>query len=549
MTKDRELENQYKKLDGELVDFHNKVVANGNYETKPLIPIKIDRTVYEQELADLGNKVKTLTYEDPVLDILHSHFKDFIQSQEAIIRKRFERPSEHITMFNNIFRKTVRADSRPEDYRCDLLIKVNSQADEIWKGILTWIDDVNYLYLNELIASCKLYIETMSVEVTRIPQYFPSISRKQRQMLTDSINALCNRMLCWIDFTEKLIKSKGFSKAKETSEDDTIPFEESYYRALLNDEYGVNLDELLSWYEEEVSKTRDRVFKAASKLKMPDSIPTTMKEVDAILLKYAGPCSTPEEMYKRANNYIKRTRAVAHEFLRLPDDEVCLVRETPEQYKFSWPWGGSGGVFLGSKPLTGEMFLNRRNYAFITDGWIKMNTVHEAYPGHHCQDVRRTIDPIPKTLKVGAKSIPLTEGSAHRSEIAFEFIFGEDQFYPLFTAYRRHHTAVRIKSDLMLRYFGRPIGEAVNLYRDELDFEYRVARGQVKQQEEMQGYFTCYYYGVKKLEDWEREYHFDKKSYTELLFSPGRLSLNNFGKFLKLNEEDKKRFLNDFGEE
>lgn len=175
-----------------------------------------------------------------------------------------------------------------------------------------------------------------------------------------------------------------------------------------------------------------------------------------------------------------------------------------------------------------------------------MNTVHEAYPGHHVQFVRTTLDPIPETMKIGAKSTPLFEGTAHRSEKAFEFIFGEDQFYPLFVAYRRHHTSVRIKSDLWLRYFGRPIGDAVQLYVDELDFDRKTARGQVKQQEEMEGYFTTYYYGMKKLSDWEELYGYDKKTYTELLFSPGRISLPNFEKFLKLSETDKKRLLNNY---
>lgn len=53
-----------------------------------------------------------------------------------------------------------------------------------------------------------------------------------------------------------------------------------------------------------------------------------MKEVNDISLKYAGPCDTSEEMYARANVYIKRTRPVCHEFMRLPYDVICVVNET-----------------------------------------------------------------------------------------------------------------------------------------------------------------------------------------------------------------------------
>ncbi|SCY21511.1 protein of unknown function [Alkaliphilus peptidifermentans DSM 18978] len=192
------------------------------------------------------------------------------------------------------------------------------------------------------------------------------------------------------------------------------------------------------------------------------------------------------------------------------------------------------------------MFLNNYNFKAVTDGWIKMNTVHEAYPGHHVQFVRTTLDPVPETVKIGAKSAPITEGTAHRSERLFEFVFIEDQFYPLFVAYRRHHTSVRIKADLMLRYYGKPIKDVVQLYVEELGFDRGTARGQVKAQEGQQGYFTTYYYGLKKLCDWEKKYGFNEKEFTELLFAAGRISLENFEKFLKLSEDDKHSYLNDF---
>ena len=55
-----------------------------------------------------------------------------------------------------------------------------------------------------------------------------------------------------------------------------------------------------------------------------------MKEVSDVLFRYAGPCDSAEEMYTRARNYLKRTRAVAHEYVRLPEDETCLcVRQLP----------------------------------------------------------------------------------------------------------------------------------------------------------------------------------------------------------------------------
>lgn len=544
--RDLKLINEYRLLDKELALYSNKLKNERRYETNLFVPDISQFKLVGGELKGLRNKVENISKIDDVTSILQEHFMDFISGQELKLKQLYERPSEHINIFSNTFRNIVRRDSRSDNIRAEILIKRFEQADKIWDGILTWIDKVSFLYLRELIDSCNLYINTMEVETKKLSIYFPNLNKNQLNELSNSIQNLSYKMGEWIKFTKKIMLSKNMTDAGETLETDTIKFDESYYRFLLSNNYGIDLDELLSWYEEEVEKTRNEVFEIASKLKISGPIPKTMKEVNDILLRYAGPCDTPEEMYRRANEYIKRTRAVCHEFVNLPDDEICVVNETPEQYKFSWPWGGYGGGCPRRRPLIGEMFLNRYNYKAVTDGWIKMNTVHESYPGHHVQFVRTTLDPIPETMKIGAKAIPLMEGTAHRSERAFEFIFAEDEFYPLFVAYRRHHTSVRIKSDLWLRYFGRPIGDAVQLYIDELDFDRKTARGQVKQQEEMQGYFTCYYYGMKKLSDWEKLYGYDKKTFTELLFSPGRISLQNFEKFLKLSEEGKNSLLNDY---
>lgn len=537
----------YRLLDKELALFSDKLGNRRKYETSLFIPNISDFNSIEKQLRDLNYKIANISVKDDVTKILQSHFIDFTGGQELNLKKMYERPSEHINIFTDSFRNTIRRDSRTDHIRAEILIKRYEQADMMWNGILTWIDKVSTIYLRELIASCNLFITTMKVEILKLPIYFPQLNNKQLDELDHAIVKLSEQMEGWIKFTMQLMYYKNVEDMGDTLESDTIKFDEEYYRFLLNNNFGVDLDELLSWYEEEVENTRKEVFEIASKLKIPDRIPKTMKEVNEILLKYAGPCNTPEEMYEKAEGYLKRTSLACHKYINLPSDESCIINETPEQFKFSWPWGGYGGGCPRRRPLIGEMFLNRHNYKAVTDGWIKMNTIHEAYPGHHAQFLRATLDPIPETMKLGAKAIPLMEGTAHRSERLFEFVFEEDQFYPLFVAYRRHHTSVRIKSDLWLRYFGRPIGDAVQLYVDELDFDRNTARGQVKQQEEMQGYFTNYYYGMKKLADWENKYDYNKKEFTELLFSPGRISLSNFENLLKLSSESKRSLLNDYG--
>ena len=105
---------------------------------------------------------------------------------------------------------------------------------------------------------------------------------------------------------------------------------------------------------------------------------------------------------------------------------------------------------------------------------------------------------------------------------------------------------MRIKADLMMHYHGRPIDEIVELYMKELGFDRVSARGQVRYQERNPGYMTCYYYGMKRLEDLQAQSRLEDKAFTQLLFAVGRISLENFAKFLALSDVDKKRFQTEF---
>ena len=103
----------------------------------------------------------------------------------------------------------------------------------------------------------------------------------------------------------------GVEKQEERKNDDlnvTVKMKEEDYRTLLQKRYGVSLDELLSWYKEEMDRTRNEVFAIAAKLDIPEPAPKTMQEVNEMLFRYEGPCDSPQEMLERANEYLKRTR-------------------------------------------------------------------------------------------------------------------------------------------------------------------------------------------------------------------------------------------------
>jgi hypothetical protein len=190
--------------------------------------------------------------------------------------------------------------------------------------------------------------------------------------------------------------------------------------------------------------------------------------------------------------------------------------------------------------------LNDDNYRAITDGWLKINCCHEVHPGHYTQWIRMLLDPLPETLRRGAKHTCLTEAMCLRTEKLFEPVFGEDPFYPLFTAYRRHHCTVRIVADILCQVEGKSLGEIVDLYKTELGFDDVTTRKLIQTHYGGGGYFTTYYYGYKKIAEWEEKYGFDKKEYTEMLFSAGRMSLENFERYLKLSEADRFSLTHEF---
>lgn len=292
------------------------------------------------------------------------------------------------------------------------------------------------------------------------------------------------------------------------------------YEETLRRIYGIELEDLLAWYRDEVESC-DREFRALAHTLGPGRDPF------AILIEDSPAYGTPDEMYTAIAGFLQTARARTLEYITLPQGEVCEVKQVPEHLRHSYPWGGYWGGDTLRGDLVGAVFLNRYNYREITRAWIQMNAVHESYPGHHAHAVKTAAGDMPMAFKLAgltSRGAPLSEGIAHRSETLLKDVFGEPA-YELFILYRRLHTATRIWADLELFHLGGGVEAAVALYRKYLGFADQVARGQVLSQRLTPGYFTVYYYGMRDLERLQKEIGWDDKSFTELIFSSGKLSL------------------------
>ncbi len=537
---DKMLIKKYRQLDYDLAKLYSLLNSTRENRFNLFIPTESNCRITGEQLNLLKNRIDALETNSKPFEFIKNHFNDFFYALSLQFETMKNNPQGYLY---SLGWKIVPMILDAEDFTAayDILISRLGCIKEIVDVLeANCKDEKQKNDLSEAMGYMKNNLNVNKVEYHSFYEFLGAEKENTLIRLVEDVEQ-------YLGEKQQLLSCGKTEEYSMLSDDAVLPQNIEKYRNALSVNIGVNLDELLQWYEAETEKTRKECFDIARKLDIPENNPQTMGDINDILLKYAGPADSADEMYERANGYIKRTRAIAHEYVWMPEDENCVISKVPIQLKVAYPWGGYEGGYRFKNPIIGRMFLNNYNFKAITDGWMKINTLHEAYPGHHVQHVRSITDPIPETMKIGAKNVPLHEGTCLRTERAFEFVFAEDLFYPLFVAYRRHHTSVRIKVDLWLRYFGKTIGDAVDLYQKELGFDRQTARFQVQAHENDEGYFTSYYYGMKKLCEWEKLYGYDKKSYTQLLFSVGGVSLENFKLYLDMTEDEKFMLTHAFG--
>lgn len=541
------LRRQYRELDCDCARLAYELSGGEEDARKMFVPDKDNMARVRNTWKELKERTAALEEPDAVFSLLKHHFEDFLDSLEYIIENAEKHPEGCFVHMHWMIENVSRLSRKSDEERCEEMVRRLEEACEAGDVFLGLLQAQNEGKEEELQKLSRVLLQEqtdMEAARVRLGEYFPTFTKEQRRRADVSMT----RFGLILERLAEALSNVENRDLKEREDDLTltVKMKEEDYRTLLHKQLGVSLDELLAWHKEEIEKTRAEVFAIAEKLDIPEAAPETMGEVNEILFKYEGPCSSSDEMLKRANEYLKRTRVLAHEYVKLPKDESCICVTVPDSCKDSYPWGGYEGGDFSVRPIRGQMFLNHYNYQNITDGWIKLNALHEAYPGHHVQYVRAAVDETPETVKIGAKLVPVLEGTCLRTERAFEFVYGEDPFFPLFVAYRRHHASVRIYVDLMLFYYGSTLEEAVKVYEKELGFDRGTARKQVQAHQNAPGYFTCYYYGMKKICEWEKEYGFSKKDFTELLFSAGYISIGRLDEFVRLTQEERDRYLHDF---
>ncbi len=537
---------KYRLMDQELAKLYYRI--QGPVRKQPLLFVPNDSALAQEYriLEGLRQEIHRLPVPHPVFHVLQHHFMDFLDTISYALKDAENSPQKKYTEFPDELLNESRISRQSDEARFSFLqgylIQLMDSMDAM-EQLMEKRHDKRHCGKDAL----ELLHTAEQIREQDVKKLFPSFPQEMRSDLEKQLQRFAGVLE---DAAEKLDpavheKKQTMTSAKENPAR-TFQMKPQDYRELLGKQYGVSLDTILIWHKAEIEKTRAEVMRIADTLPVAEK-PQNMQDISKILFAYEPPCQCAEQMFLKEKEYLQRTRGLAHEMVKLPEDESCVCVTIPETIKDSFPWGGYEGGDMDVLPFHGQMFLNQYNVKNISDGWLKLNALHEAYPGHHVQFTRAATDIRPETVKIGSKVEPLLEGTCLRTEKSFEWIYGEDPFFPLFVAYRRHHASVRILVDLMMFYYGASLQTVIDIYRKELGFDYVTARGQVQAQQNMPGYFTSYYYGMKQICQWEKECGFTKKEYTELLMSAGFVSIDTFQEYLRLSKDGRDMYYHDFG--
>jgi len=515
-------EKQLLQFDKAITDLFMEYGSRGRFEEQLFVPS-------DEKLSQLRRRGMALLSELDAAGLpdnpITSHFREALDVLDARLTDDPAYPSRLLSGVVRQFNDLVNLDQRPWEVRQELFMGKLDQLPPFLDAVV----DLGARVSADSLGLLREQWESFDKVLARLRQSMAD-GEAPSGVETDDVSQ---------DLVAKLDEALDTSTVRqerlaglEASEDPDL--KGLAYPDILKRIFGLPLDKLKKIAVEGVEREYENVQRIARSID-PDRSYTDILEQDL------GPCDTVEEMFGSMEKYVAMARERSLELITLPEGEVCHVWPVPEQLQSTYPWGGSYGPDAFQGLLEGAVFLNQVNFDSVTRGWLEMMAIHECYPGHHAQRVKTTAGALPETMKIGGltfRSSSLNEGIAHRAEEQLQDLFPEKEF-PLFVAYRRLHTAVRIRVEMDLFVYGKSIDHAVDLYVKYLNFARPAARGQVRFQELWPGYMNSYYYGYHELCRLQEKYGVPEAEFTELTFSNGYVSLDTIEQLLQMTPEER----------
>ncbi|MFO8059398.1 MAG: DUF885 family protein [Bacillota bacterium] len=504
-------------LDHRLVNLWTRYASSGEHETRIFLPTREGVAQLQEKLRKLQGDLESAEPEGFLDRVTLLQMSNVLDALSFRVADDLAFPFRYLSGLSGSVNHLLSMDTRPLQQRLDIMAARLGGTAPLLEAVIDRSRQVD----DESRGMVREYLDSLERILADLPEQLASLDADTATLsgTAQSTRDAVARALAHLD----VLEPAGDGLATP------LPYRERLMRV-----WGIDLEELLSWHEEEIEECAGRLNAIGAEID-PDRDPYEILETDL------PSRDRPEDMFPLMEGFVARAREHSLDYITLPEGEVCEVRPVPAQLRYSYPWGGYNGPdpLLGN--LQGAVFLNEWNYRAVTLGWMEMMAIHECYPGHHAQKVKTAASSLPDSFKLSHlmnRSGPLNEGIAHRSETLLQHIFPEPAF-PLFVAYRRLHTAVRIKVDLVLHHFGRPVSDGVQIYQQYMRFSRDAARGQVRFQELWPGYMTIYYYGQKYLSDLQDRLGWDDETFTELIFSVGYSGLNVLEEIIRAAPEER----------
>lgn len=207
---------------------------------------------------------------------------------------------------------------------------------------------------------------------------------------------------------------------------------------------------------------------------------------------------------------------IEHQIVTLPAGERVITLDTPPAMRRSSPFGTFQSVDPFSKSLEGRLLLTpieewmtpaqrEERLRSHPNAWIPVIAVHEAYPGHHVDGLKRQANPR-LLRKVVGESIMSEGWGLYTEEMMYQqgFLRGDD--VRLTQLRNRLWRAARVILDASLHTGRMSFDEAVTFMVDKVRFDRYSAELEVGMYTVHPTYVLGYLIGMQEIEAMHRDY-------------------------------------------
>lgn len=502
---------ELRELDDQIFDLYSRLNGSYDHEKELYIPSEKNRRTILNEIEDLKLEVKRVG-ESLENDVWIQHLRDLLDGMEATILEDSRHPSKHLRSFGYSIIKTLEEEERKPEEKAEVLISKLSESQLFFEQVGKLCSTATDSRTERAITVAKNMQADFTFFTRIVESWLKDEKSEQTKKLYQQLIEKFNKLK---EYALDFISDTSSTKTQRKKIIGDIPYGE-----LLDKRYGVPLPWILTWYEDELNHAKEKVKELASKLD------PTKTPIEVLRERIHYPYNSPEEMFKAMEEFLKIAKEKGKWYLDFPEGESCRVIGLKEMEKDVYPMGHSGGPDPITGGMTHTVALNQYNLRAFTKGWLMMMAIHEAYYGHNIQWIKIAEANLPKTFKIdGGKEVPLVEGLALRGEELLQHIYGDEAF-PLFVAWRRLQTALRVYIDIGLFHLKTMESkDAERLYQDVMNFDEQTSKGLVEAHLESRGYFVCYLAGYKMIKELREKTRMEEKEVSNKLFSAGFVSM------------------------